>query len=62
MFFYLFHRLVFEVLATYFNLRGFDGLPATYGLGAAMLVLLYPMCRWYRMVKAAHPSSLLKYL
>jgi uncharacterized membrane protein len=62
MFFYLFHRLVFEVLATYFNLRGFDGLAATYGLGAAMLVLLYPMCRWYRMVKAAHPSSLLKYL
>jgi uncharacterized membrane protein len=62
MFFYLFHRLVFEVLATYFGLRGFDGLAATYGLGAAMLVLLYPMCRWYRMVKAAHPSSLLKYL
>jgi hypothetical protein len=62
MFFYLVHRLVFEVLATYFVLRGFDGLAATYRLGAAILGLLYPMCRWYRTVKAAHPSSFLRYL
>jgi len=62
MFFYLFHRLVFEVLATYCGLRGFDGLAATYGAAAAMLVVLYPLCRWYRRVKAAHPQSILKYL
>jgi hypothetical protein len=37
-------------------------LRATYGVAAAMLVLLYPMCRWYRTVKAAHPRSLLRYL
>jgi uncharacterized membrane protein len=62
MFFYLVHRLAFEMPATYFGLRGFDGLGATYGVAAVMLVLLYPMCRWYRTVKAAHPRSLLKYL
>jgi len=62
MFFYLVHRLAFETPATYFGLRGFDGLAATYGVAAVMLVLLYPMCRWYRTVKAAHPRSILKYL
>src|SRR5271155_4784118 len=62
MFFYIVHRLVFEVPATYFGLRDFDGLAATYGVSAVMLVLLYPACRWYRTVKAAHPRSILKYL
>ena len=62
MFFYLVHRLAFETPATYFGLRGFDGLGATYGAAAVMLVLLYPMCRWYRTVKAAHPRSVLRYL
>ena len=62
MFYYLVHRLAFETPATYFGLRGFDGLAATYGAAAVMLVLLYPMCRWYRTVKAAHPRSVLRYL
>jgi uncharacterized membrane protein len=62
MFFYLVHRLAFETPATYFGLRGFDGLGATYGAAAVMLVLLYPMCRWYRTLKAAHPRSFLRYL
>lgn len=62
MFFYLVHRLAFEIPATYFGLRDADGLTATYCVSAAMLVLLYPACRWYRTVKAAHPRSILKYL
>jgi len=62
MFFYVAHRLAFEVPATYFGLRGFDGLTATYVISAVMLVLLYPACLWYRRVKAAHPKSVLKYL
>ena len=62
MFFYIVHRLAFEVPATYFGLRDVDGLAATYGVSAVMLVLLYPACRWYRTVKAAHPRSILKYL
>jgi uncharacterized membrane protein len=62
MFFYLVHRLVFEVPATYFGLRDVDGLTATYCVSFVMLILLYPACLWYRKVKAAHPHSILKYL
>lgn len=62
MFFYLVHRLAFEIPATYFGMRGIDGLAATYGAAAIALVLLYPACRWYRGVKAAHPRSILKYI
>ena len=62
MFFYLVHRLAFEVPATYFGLRGVGGLSTTYVVAAVMLVALYPACRWYRTVKAAHPTSVLKYL
>ena len=50
------------VPATWFSLRDFDGLAATYGISAVMLVLLYPACLWYRRVKAAHPKSILRYL
>jgi uncharacterized membrane protein len=61
LFFYVVHRLAFEIPATYFGLRGFDGIGATYSAAAVMLVLLYPACLWYRRVKAAHPMSLLRY-
>lgn len=61
MFFYLVHRLMFEIPATYFGLRSFGGLGTTYIVAFAMLVLLYPACRWYRTFKAAHPKSILKY-
>ena len=61
MFFYIAHRLMFEVPATYFGLRGAGGLTTTYVVAFAMLALLYPACRWYRTLKAAHPQSFLKY-
>jgi len=61
MFFYLVHRLVFEVPATYFGLRGAGDLSTTYIAAAVLLVSIYPACRWYRTAKAAHPSSLLRY-
>ena len=62
MFFYLVHRLVLEVPATYFGLRGSGTIATTYAVSAVLLVLLYPACRWYRGVKEAHPKSVLKYL
>jgi uncharacterized membrane protein len=61
MFFYLVHRLGFEIPATYFGLRGVGDLTTTYVVAAAMIIALYPACRWYRAVKAAHPTSVLKY-
>jgi len=62
MFFYLAHRLVLEIPATYFGLRGVGGLSTTYIVAGILLVLLYPACLWYRSFKAAHPQSFLKYL
>jgi len=62
MFFYLVHRLTFEIPATYFGLRGAGDLSTTYIVAAVMLLVLYPLCRWYRSVKTAHPDSFLKYI
>jgi uncharacterized membrane protein len=62
LFFYLVHRLLLEVPATYFGLRGTGTLVTTYVVSALVLALLYPLCRWYRGVKETHPNSVLKYL
>jgi uncharacterized membrane protein len=62
MFFDLVHRIVLEVPATYFGLRGVGNLTTTYVVAAVMLVLLYPACLWYRALKSRHPKSFLKYL
>jgi|SRR5882672_4347088 len=62
MFFYLAHRLAFEIPATYFGLRGAGDLTTTYAVAAVAIVALYPACRWYRTFKSAHPTSILKYL
>ncbi len=62
MFFYLVHRLALEIPATYLGLRGFGTIVTTYVVAALMIVLLYPACRWYRSLKAAHPDSFLKYI
>jgi hypothetical protein len=62
MFFYLVHRLVLEVPATYFGLRGVGDLTTTYVVAVVLLALLYPACRWFRTLKAAYPNSFLKYI
>jgi uncharacterized membrane protein len=62
MFYYLVHRLAFEIPATHFGLRGVGDIRATYGVGIVAIVLMYPACRWYRSFKNAHPNSVLKYL
>ena len=62
MFFYVVHRLAFELPATRFGLRGVGGLGTTYAVAAVGLVLLYPACLWYRRFKRTHPDSFLKYL
>jgi uncharacterized membrane protein len=62
MFYYLVHRLVMEILATYFGLRGAGDITTTYGVTAVLMVALYPLCRWYRQVKTNHPNSFLRYI
>ena len=61
MFYYLLHRLVLEIPATYFGLRGIGNISTTYIVWALMLPPLYFTCRWYRTFKASHPDSFLKY-
>ena len=56
------HRLVLEVPATYFGLRGVGDLTTTYIGSGALLILLYPACPGFRRLKAAHPNAFLKYL
>jgi uncharacterized membrane protein len=62
MFFYLVHRLLLEIPATYFGLRGFGNISTTYIVWAVLLLPLYLACRWYRNIKKANPESFLKYL
>ena len=62
MFYYLVHRVVFDATAFYGDLAGFGTIWATYTIGIVALLALYPLCRWYRGFKAAHPRSFLKYL
>ena len=62
LFFYLVHRLVLESIAHWFDYRGFGGLEETYITATVMLVVLYPLCLWYRKVKQSHPQSLLRFI
>ena len=63
MFFYIAHRLAFEVPATWFGLRDLDGPGATYGMAAEALLLLYPACLCgIAGSRRAHPKSILKSL
>jgi len=62
MFFYLVHRFVFDASAHYGGLLGVGTISTTYIVGILALVVLYPLCLWYRSFKAAHPQSFLKYI
>lgn len=57
MFFYLVHRIVLEGLAQWCGLRGFGGIGMTYLITVIFLILLYPLCRWYRQFKKDHPGG-----
>jgi len=57
MFFYLIHRLVMEGLAHWGGLRGAGGIITTYVVSIVFLVVLYPLCRWYRSYKKNHPGG-----
>jgi uncharacterized membrane protein len=60
-FFYVVHRFVFDVSAHWFGLQGFGDLTTTMIVSLAMLMALYPCCRWYRSYKRAHPDSVLRF-
>jgi len=62
LFFYLVHRVVLDVPATWLGLRGFGGLPETGAVSLVLMLALYPLCRWYRGYKRAHPDSIARFI
>jgi uncharacterized membrane protein len=54
LFFYLLQRIILEGLAQWGGLRGAGGLTTTYAVAFIFLVILYPVCRWYRNYKRRH--------
>jgi hypothetical protein len=61
MFYYLLHRFVFDVSANYFGLHAVGTISTTFAVAIVAVVVLYPVCLWFRKLKAAHPQSFLKY-
>lgn len=61
LFFYVFHILLLEIAARVLGVHVRLGLGATYCAAAAVLIVLYPCCRWYRGFKRAHPRSSVRY-
>jgi uncharacterized membrane protein len=62
LFYYLLHVHVFKAAAGALGLYRSAGLATTYVAAAAMLVALYPLCRWYLGVKRRHPDGPLRFL
>jgi uncharacterized membrane protein len=62
MFYYLVHRFVFDFTASRFDLLGVGTIVTTYTVAIVAVILLYPACLWFRKVKAANPTSFLRYI
>lgn len=67
-FFYLLHLHIMIVFAIAATVAGVSGIFGGYGVGAAylaalgVLILLYPLCLWFRRFKARRPRSWVRYI
>lgn len=62
LFFYLLHQFLLGASAMGLGLSGKGGLLEAYVAAALALVVLYPLCRWYRSYKQAHPRSFVRFV
>jgi fucose 4-O-acetylase-like acetyltransferase len=62
LFYYLIHAHLFKAGALALGIYKTQGLGTTVVGWGAMLVLLYPVCRWYLGVKRRHPHSVLRFV
>jgi uncharacterized membrane protein len=62
LFFYVTHQLMLGGPATALGIRGKGDLGTAYLAAALALCVLYPLCLWFRGLKARHPNSLLRYV
>ena len=61
-FFYVLHIVILEMAARALNLHERMGLGTAYAATLAVLVLLYPVCLWYRRYKTSHPGGWTRYI
>jgi uncharacterized membrane protein len=57
LFYYLLHLHVLHLGAWLTHQHKNLGVGSAYYCGLAVLVVLYPVCRWYRRYKTAHPDG-----
>lgn len=62
LFFYILHVHFLAAAAWLISLQGKGGLSETLWATLAVLLFLYPACRWYRTLKLSRKHSLLRYL
>jgi len=62
LFFYLLHVHIMKGVAVALGIYQAKGLAVVYLGWVAVLVLLYPACRWYLRVKRRHPDSVLRFV
>jgi uncharacterized membrane protein len=62
LFFYLLHAHILKGVAVALGIYRTEGLGVVYLAWLALLVALYPVCRWYLGVKRRHPDSVLRFL
>ena len=60
-FFYLAHIVVLEFSARALGMHMTQGLRASLLAALGALILLYPLCRWYRGYKASRPDSWVRF-
>jgi uncharacterized membrane protein len=62
MFFYLLHFPILVQSARLFGIERQFGVAAAYLGAAAVVAILYPLCRWYRGYKAAHRTGWVRFV
>ena len=62
LFYYLLHIHLLHLVAWIFGVRDKLGLGATYLGAAAVLLVLYPACLWYRGYKSRHPTGMTRFV
>lgn len=62
LFYYLLHIHLMKLVAVVFGIEGKFGMGAAYVGGVTIALVLYPLCLFYRRFKAAHPSSLARFV
>lgn len=62
LFFYVLHVHLLSGSAVVLGMWKAVGLTETFMAALAVLMLLYPLCRWYAGMKSAHPNTVLRYV